>query len=66
MRYLDQVSLSMTNEGLPVARWVDHKGNGQVSYAPFNEEGLLDIKLQSLNGFQGISPIALMAEQIGT
>lgn len=66
MRYLEHASIGLTTDGVPMARWVDHKGNVQTALPPFADEGLLDIKLQSLNGFQGISPIALMAEQIGT
>ncbi|MGZ7642472.1 phage portal protein [Vibrio parahaemolyticus] len=66
MRYLNTVSLNLDTNGIPYARWVDHSGANKVSYPPFVEDDLFDVKLQSLNGYQGVSPITMMAEQVGT
>ncbi|KAB0285464.1 phage portal protein [Vibrio fortis] len=66
MRYLNGVNLSMTTEGVPFATWSTHAGVSRTSHPPFVDDDLFDIKLQTLNGYQGVSPIAAMAEQIGT
>jgi HK97 family phage portal protein len=66
MRYLDTVNLSMNTDGVPFAKWVTNGGKSMTSYAPFHKDNLFDIKLMSLDGYQGISPIRAMAEQIGT
>tara|TARA_Y100001951_G_C11295271_1_gene275079 strand:+ start:1492 stop:2811 length:1320 start_codon:yes stop_codon:yes gene_type:complete len=66
MRYLDTVNLSMDSNGKPFAKWVTNSGQSRTSYAPFHEDDLFDVKLLTLNGYQGLSPIAAMAEQIGT
>jgi len=66
MRYLDAVNLAMDTSGVPVARWVTNTGKPKTSLPPFHENGLFDMKLQSINGYTGLSPIRMMAEQIGT
>jgi HK97 family phage portal protein len=66
LRNYNSVSLAMNTDGVPFATWVTNKGTMKVSYPPFHETGLFDVKLQSLDGFTGISPITMMGEQIGT
>lgn len=66
LRYFNSVALNMDTDGIPYAKWVTNSGGMKSSFPPFHEDGLFDVKLQSLNGYQGISPISMMAEQIGT
>jgi len=66
LRYFDSVNLSMNSSGTPFANWVTNNGVSKTSYPPFHKDGLFDIKLQSLDGYTGISPIRMMGEQIGT
>jgi HK97 family phage portal protein len=66
MRHLGSVNLSRNSSGVPFANWVTNSGVSKTSYPPFHKDGLFDIKLQSLDGYTGISPIGMMGEQIGT
>jgi HK97 family phage portal protein len=66
MRHFDSVNITMNTSGIPFANWVTNGGQMITSFPPFCDTGLLDIKLQSLNGYTGISPISMLAEQIGT
>lgn len=66
LRHFNSVNLAMNSDGLPYATWVTNDGESKTTYPPFYEDGLFDVKLQSLNGYTGITPISLMAEQIGT
>ncbi|EID0057159.1 phage portal protein [Vibrio parahaemolyticus] len=66
MRYLDSVNLARDANGIPFAKWANSKGDLLTTYVPFSEGGLFDVKLQTIDGFSGVSPIKMMAEQIGT
>jgi HK97 family phage portal protein len=66
LRHFDSVNLSMDTNGMPFAKWVTNANEMKTTYPPFHEGGLFDIKLQSLDGYTGMSPIRMMAEQIGT
>jgi HK97 family phage portal protein len=66
LRHFDSVGLTMNTSGIPFAKWVTNLGEMKTSFPPFHNDGLFDIKLASLNGYEGISPIRMMAEQIGT
>lgn len=66
LRHFNSVNLAMDTNGIPYAKWVTNSGESKTSYPPFHEDNLFDVKGQTFNGYQGVSPITLMAEQIGT
>ncbi len=66
LRYFDTVDLNMNTEGIPYARWVTNNGQSKTSYPPFHKDDLFDVKLQTLDGYRGISPIRTQAEQVGS
>ena len=66
LRHFNSVTLVMNKEGIPYANWVTNAGESRTALPPFHEHGLFDLKLQTLDGFTGLSPIRMMAEQIGT
>lgn len=66
LRYFDTVNLSMDSKGVPFAKWVTNSGEHLTSYPPFHENRLFDVKGQTIDGYKGVSPITLMAEQIAT
>lgn len=59
-------TLTLDNDGTPQARWVKRDGTVVEALAPFHKSDLFDVKAQTLDGYTGVSPITMMAEQIGT
>lgn len=65
LRYFNAVNLEMDTHGIPYATWATNDAKTMTSYAPLYKDNLFHIKLQTVDGFRGLSPIYQMAENIG-